>query len=525
MSDSQSVASGEQEDEAAQVERKSWPDTLKVVTNYLEQFSAASVVDAVLAMLRSAPTEPHKALGEFPWLLMLIAKWALQSPNATLSVGRKATIEDLKNMRGMLWNGGGSAHLERKDRAGGEINVFLMMRGLLYSQREFQREQIWGLFRSSGLIARLPTGHICRTLYQEAIGMEPVVFIDLGIALLYSTKEGAPGTVDPSLLAMLAPAYQKEIAVFLNLLSRSLPDLRLALRELPPAKGSRSRELYEFPYFKRYPLIQTRRGGYTLWHRSVLDRCLDEIVHLRLAQFGERYTNSFSRVFESYVVELAVATGLPAMNEQEFWDRCGGRQKVNAVEVILSSGSSKVLIEAKMGLFHEDVLLQETEKGVRDKAPAVLKAVRQGRSVSHRLVTEAASGSDEDGQHFLIVVTSRDLLIGTGLMLEAICGAASVEPDPEFANHRLPLSNVFVLPIIEYEQLMECVATGRIDLFEVMREAAAKCVSLSDSRYEFSDFYRFRVGEIPMPRLIDGVRAAALERMGAILGDVGEEPT
>jgi hypothetical protein len=25
--------------------------------------------------------------------------------------------------------------------------------------------------------------------------------------------------------------------------------------------------------------------------------------------------------------------------------------------------------------------------------------------------------------------------------------------------------------------------------------------------------------------LIDGVRAAALERMGAILGDVGEEPT
>ncbi|WP_349740474.1 hypothetical protein [Roseateles cavernae] len=507
-----------QDPEQAQL---TWADVLETVLAHLRKFSAASVVDAVIEVLRNAPANRQDALGQFPWLLMLIAKWALQD-KAPLRVGPKLPSAHLDELRNLLWKGGGQAHLERKARTS-EINAMLMMRQILHCQMPFQQEDVWGLFRSSGLIDRLPKGHVCRRQYFEVMGMEPMEFVMLGIVIVVAAKSSGPGSLDLSMLKLLEPTHGKQVKAFLDLLAPSLPDLRNHVRKLPPAKGTRSRELYEFPVFKRYPLLRKRDGSLGMWHMAVVDRCVDEIVHLRLAQFGERYTQPFSRVFEDYVVELARATGVAALREDEYWERYD--KKAKAVDVILSEGRNRVLIEAKMGLFHEDVLLQETEKGVRDQTPHLLRALSQGYAVSHQLASEAVEGIAAGGcTHYLIVVTSRDLLIGTGLMLAEICGPGSVNPDAGLDQQRLPMNQVFVMPILEYERLMESVATGVVDLFEVLRDAAAACQTLAGSRYQFHDYYRAKLSKLPMPKLISSVRAEAIERMAKAAGVPVPEP-
>lgn len=502
-------------DDASEQPQLPWADALETVLAHLRKFSAASVVDAVLEVMRSAPPNRLEALGQFPWLLMLIAKWALQD-KAPLRVGAKLPAVHLNDLRNLLWAGGGQAHLERKVRLG-EINAMIMMRQILHCQLPFQQEDIWGLFRSSGLIDRLPAGHACRKQYIEVMGMEPIDFVMLGCVIVVAAKSSVPGTLDASMLKLLEPTHGKQVKAFLDLLAPSLPDLRNQVRKLPPAKGTRSRELYEFPAFKRYPLLRRRDGSLGMWHMSVVDRCVDEIVHLRLAQFGERYTQPFSRVFEDYVVELARATDILAMSEDEYWERYG--KKAKAVDVILSSGPDLVLIEAKMGLFHEDVLLQETEKGVRDQTPHLLRALNQGYAVSHLLASKNAEGKPaSDGAHYLIVVTSRDLLIGSGLMLAEICGPGSADSPVELDQQRLALNRVFVMPILEYERLMEAVATGAVELFDVLRTAAAACENLGGSRYQFHDYYRAKVAKFPMPRLINAVRMEAIAQMAKAFG-------
>ncbi|KGM40048.1 hypothetical protein JY96_08395 [Aquabacterium sp. NJ1] len=492
-----------------------WADSLRTVLAHLDKFSAGSVVDAVMVVLRSAPADPHEALEKFPWLLVLIAKWALQGASP-LRIGDRLPPEHLNELRNLLWSGGDAAHIERKVRLG-KVNVMLMMRQILNCQMPYQQQDIWGLFRWSGLIDRLPKGHVCRQQYIEVMGMEPMYFVMLGITLVFAAKSGVNHVPNMAALEMLRPHCRTATERFLSMLAPSLPELRDLVRQLPRAKGTRSRELYEFSAFKRYPLFRHRDGTLVMWHPAIVDRCVDEIVHLRLAQFGDSYTEPFSKVFERYVEELAMATKLPLMTEDAYWKRYDSTD--NAVDVILSCGADRLLVEAKMGLFHEDVLLQETERGVRGQTPHLLRALKQGYAVSHQLVDDPPDTRDaNDGVHYLIVVTSRDLLIGTGLMLDQVCGAGRVDAPPDFSKHRLPLNRVFFLPILEYERLMEAVAKGVVDLFDVLRDATAACQDLGGSRYQFHDYYRSKVKNFPMPALISNVRTAAMEKIARAVG-------
>jgi hypothetical protein len=360
-------------------------------------------------------------------------------------------------------------------------------------------------------------------MVEAEIGLPLEAFIDL-VALILTASTRDSGWLRLERLNELRIAYGDELERAMRLLAKTPSELREWLRrEFPPA-GNRSRELNQFPVFKRVPIVKFSSHEYRLWHQSVLDRFVDEYLHLALSRHGEDYIRLFSKVFERYILELVEQSGVPFMTADEYLRQfCAGNSAKN-VEAIMTdtSGTRRVLVEAKMGLFADDDLLQEMRRGtVKSLKNSVLKALAQGQAVSRRLRQEAGGDTEK---HFLLVVTSRELHIGTGPMLRELCGDEALAPRDDGAENLLPINHVFVVSVHEFELLMSHVAAKRVDLFELLEDVAERCKDLGNSRYTLSEFYAPtlpRGGEATwMPKLLREEIEASTARISSKLSQV-----
>lgn len=243
-------------------------------------------------------------------------------------------------------------------------------------------------------------------------------------------------------------------------------------------------------------------------------------MHLRLSDlFCEDYTQSFSRVFENYVTELAVDTGRPHLTEADYKRVVGAGAP--AVELIFEGNDCNVLVEAKMGFFADDVLIQDNEARVFIKTKKVREGIGQGWKVG-RLLRERPEWKTRFGkeQDYLLVVTSRELLIGGGEMLRRLYAQGKFgypDDDPD-AVRRLPLTNVFVVSIGDYEMAMSCVKAGLVDLSELMKKAAEANQQENTSRLFFSDFLRDYMNTCPLPKALSTARDDAVARIRQVIG-------
>jgi hypothetical protein len=116
-------------------------------------------------------------------------------------------------------------------------------------------------------------------------------------------------------------------------------------------------------------------------------------------------------VFEEYVTELAVESGLPVLCEVEYKAIAGG--DASAVEALIVGDHCNIFIEAKMSLFADDLLLHDSPVVAYQKTKRVGDAIVQGWKVGEHIGT-----CDEFEERFrkpfdfLLVVTSRELFIG-----------------------------------------------------------------------------------------------------------------
>lgn len=484
-------------------------DTYKSIRNRLRKYSATSIVDLALAMLWTKYKDSVDELQAFPWLALLIVKWALQDSSVNLRVGRPIPVQDMDLMRQQLWELPGSG-----DELGQDRNVFLMLRSLLHVQTEFQRRSTWSFLRWPALYARLPEGK-ARIQFRTAFGMEPDTFIDLAFALYAMVLSGnLPMQPDP--LAVCRPHYGNAVDKIYEIFVRDLVGLRTELQRDSAQRIRGRHELYEFPYLKRFPLVRLRNGRIHCWHLLVFARGVEDIVHLRLSeQFGEEYTRSFSRVFEDYVTELAVSTGKPCLTEAAYKEILN--DSAPAVEAIFEADDCNILVEAKMSFFADDVLLQDSERRTFEKTKKVRDGIAQGWKVGKLLRKHPSLhprfSKKED---YLLVVTSRDLLVGGGEMLTRLYEPnALTYPDAD-AERNLPLRNVFVVGIEDYEITMNCVRAGLIDLQAILRKASDANQRGDTSRLFFADFLREHLKACPQPIVLHQARVAAETRLNKV---------
>ena len=482
----------------------------KSILNRLRKYSATSIADLALQILWNPPTGEAEELRSAPWLTLLLVKWALQDSQVNLRVGPMIPSAVFDRLRQELWDLQGPSHGERP-------NVWAMLRYLVHVQVEFQRSESWGFLRWPALYARLDPGSTNRRQFREGMGLEPEAFLDLAYGL-YAAVLNRQMPLEQDHLSPFRPAYGADVDRMYELFVRDLPGLRQDLRSGEAQRIRGKQELFEFPYLRRFPFLRMRDGRLHCWHPLVFARGLEDAVHLRLSSLCAVYVNEFSRVYERYVTELASGCGLIVLDEAAYKDQVGGHAP--AVEAILEGEDCNILVEAKMSLFADDVLLQDNETVIYQKTKRVRNAIKQGWRVGE-LIRDPASGFGarfQKGQDFLIVVTSRELNLGTGERMRLLYPPGDFDYPDAGAEQRLPLSNVFILSIEDFERTMGCVAAGELDLSAVLKDAVVANQRADTARMFFSDFIGKYTKRWAMPAVMQDARRSAERRIAAAFG-------
>jgi hypothetical protein len=464
-------------------------------------------MDAALDLLWADYPNKLEALQIAPWHVLLLVKWALND-HGFLRIGRRISAEQFTNLRAGVQELVGEDYLFKKPP------VFLMLRAH-FPQFDFQRPEGWSFLRWSALIAREGANNPTRRQFVRELGIEPEEFIDLSyflMAALLERRRAIPGEYLNPLRAM----YGKAVDKYLDVVARDLPSLRAAVRaDLASRSVPLRQELYEFPFLKRYPFFRSRRGHICAWHPMVAARGLEEIVHWRLARLSNEYTEPFSRLFERYVSELAAAMSAHTITEAQYEALVGAQAP--KVEAILPFKECNVFVEAKMALFDDDVLLTDNEGQAFNKTKHVRKAIKQGWAVAEAIRREGSPVPQcrTEGPDFLLVITSRELGLGSGEQLRRLYPSGKFDYPDAGSQERLPLPHVFTMSILEFERLSVAVASGAVNLPQLLTEAVERNRDPNTSAILFDSYLGPYVKTWGVPQLLSDARMAAERRIRA----------
>lgn len=461
-----------------------YEETAKKVRNLLRPYSAESIAQLALKLTNSNRNASKlEQLQALPWITFLIVKLVLEDQMTHIGVGEQCPQSVFDHCRKMLWD----ADNPMSEGDAAKSNVYLMIRSLMHVQLSFQKKISWDFIRWPALIARLSSDHPTRVHFVERLGMEPNIFICLCFAV-YMPVLNANMVFRRDYFESLRLRFGVVVDLFLDEFSRDLPGLRAELRRqlgvrIAAKKQARSRqELLEFPWLTNYPLLRLRDQRLAVWHPIVFARGLESAVHKRLSEHREDYAKHFSKVFENYVLELITEAGFTYLDEQTYKDGVGADK--NAVEAIISGPDTNVFIEAKMTAYSDDKILSDRSPVVWQNLKRVREAMIQGWKVSSRLragntLKWNCTYAKED---FLIIVTSQQMSFATGEHLKRIFKHDIFDPTRTTTGKpitptteqlmRLPLKNVMIVSIEEFEHMMGCVLRGEIELVAFLREVA-----------------------------------------------------
>lgn len=494
----------------ASLPKRDIEDVRKSILNRLRRYSATSIVDLALQILWNPPSGAGEEVRSAPWLTFLLVKWAMRDNLVYLQVGSPIPPAVFDSLRQELWELQGPSDDEKP-------NAWVMLRYLLHVQVEFQRSESWSFLRWPALYLGLEPGSTNRKQFRECMGLEPEDFLDLAYGL-YAAVLHRHMPIGQDYLSPLRSKYGNKVDRIYELFVRDLPSLRKDMQSEAAQRIRGKQELFEFPYLCRFPFLRLRDGRLHCWHPLVFARGLEDAVHMRLSSLGEDYVNEFSRVHERYVIELATGCGLPTLDEVAYKTQVGGH--ASAVEAIIEGDDCNILVEAKMGLFADDVLLQDNENAIYQKTKRVREAIKQGWKVG-KLIREPASNFGtrfQKSQDFLFIVTSRELNLGTGERMRLLYPPSKFDYPDADAQQRLPLSNVFILSIEDFERTIGCVAAGEINLSAVLKDAVVANQRGDTARMFFSDFIGNYTKNWSIPAMMQDARQSAERRIAAALG-------
>lgn len=481
------------------------------VAKNLRRYSAASVAELVLAQMRRAPTTGPSALKGTPWLSMVLLKWALLEPQVRLQGGDAMPPKVYDALRQRLWDTS-DAHV-----LGPGGNPHLMMRRIMHAQMGFQASDTKYLLLWPTLMLGTAPGSSLHNRFREAMRMEPAQFLDLAIALFAALQAGK-GVVAANFFDALRPAYGILIDEMLALFAQDLQGLRAAL-QADPAQSQRSRdELSEFPFTQRYPLVKLQAGGVAWWHPKVFARGLEMAIHERLSGFSQAYVDPFSRLFEQWVMAGVTASGVPCIAEDQYKRTMGSGSR--AVEAIVRPGAGcNVLVEAKMGLFPEAVLISDSERVVYEKMKRVRAAIAQAADVAASLLDPSHPFHDPAcDTNYALIVTSRELNVLDGTGLQQLFPSREIGFNSEAAARALPLAHVLIVSAQEFDRLFGVVRVGKLDLAATLQEAVHRNASPVTRRMYLSQHYDGRVSRLEVPHTIDTAMRGAAQRLTGHLG-------
>jgi hypothetical protein len=507
-----------------------YTDAVKKLRRKLRPYSAISIIDACLEVLGHWRGKGIDEIRSAPWLTLLIVKLVLEDASINFHGAQPCPAAVIDEIRNDLWNTPTARERE------GSPSVFLMIRSLIHTQLLFQQLESFGFMRWPALIGRLPSGHVLRAQFEIEFGCDPDAFIGVVFAAYTAVMQGNT-FIAADYWEPLRPLYGSAIDRFLDRFAQDAAGLRTMLRdelhqriymEVDGQKVLRQdaatrpeSERVEFPWLSRYPLFRHPSGRLAVWHRLVFARGMEDSVHAVLSNLKQAYTDPFSKAFEAYVLELVRDARMNFVGEDELRAGISSRP---AVEALIHSDGYNVFVESKMSLFPDRVLISDRGPEVFMKLRRVREGMVQGWRVGEMLRdgTIHLDGPSSAAEDFLLIVTSRQLNVCSGEHFKRMFGdeiTARINPESSFVGPselqlgRLPLKNIFILSIEEFEHLMGAIADGSIDLVPLLRQAASENADPKTSSMHFDQILGGQVKRWSHPRLIRATRLCAERRL------------
>lgn len=485
---------------------------MDVVFRTLAKFSVVSVVDLATRALAAPKPSPLHDMQSMPWISLLLVEFAFRSKANHLLLGASMPGLTFDSLREELWQMIGSASL-----SGPSIQASL--RSYLPAQIEFQVTRPSSAMRWPILMDRLPANDDARRMFMEVFQITPEQYIDaVQVLLIYA--EMSSHVIPKAFVESLPKQLSAPLCRIMDLIGRNLLTLRTDM-QCKIMNGLPQRwELNKIPFAAKFPLFEIESGDWFIWHPRMLKRALEELPHKQLMLKGDQYLRIFTRHFENYVTELTRAI-CPNLIDESQWKQKMGRN-ASAVEAILPFDGANVFVEAKMSYNHDAALLVEDPAQLVSRLERITDAIYQARKVSQRLREENYKypRRAESSEEFLVIVTSRELYIGHGTKLEELLPPGCLDFDDAGVNERMPLSNVLVVSIDDFERLQAAVSVGKIDLLPFLREMSAKNTDAATaSLFLFDQLYKTVGPELDFTALIGEARRASRERVMPLLTD------
>lgn len=500
-----------------------YTDMVKRLRRLLRPYSVHAIIDACIEILDRWRGKGLDEIKSAPWLTLLIVKLVLEDKAISLRGTQPCPTALIDEIRSELWNT--PSVREREDSP----SVYLTIRSLVHTQLLFQQAESFAFLRWPALISRLPSEHALRGQFQTEFGCEPDTFVGIVFAAYIAVMQGNT-FIKLDYWETLRPLYGSAIDRFLDRFAKDATYLRERLgdelhsRIYTEVNGRKTLRLdaaarpeserVEFPWVSRFPFFRHSSGHLAIWHRLVFARGMEDGVHNVLSSLGQAYTDPFSKIFEGYVVELVQNSGMDFISEDEIK---GGIASRPAVDALLQAGNCNVFIESKMSLFPDRVLISDRGPEIFMKMRRIREGMVQGWRVGEMLRngTVHVDGTSDAEQDFLIIVTSRQLNVCSGEQFKRMFGddvVARINPESNFVGptalqlDRLPLKNIFVLSIEEFEHLTGAIAEGNVDLISLLSVAALDNADPVTSSMHFDQILSKYVKKWNHPRLIRATR-------------------
>ena len=472
-------------------------DTVQLARENIHKYHPGDVVLECLKRLHAPnATEVANMSKQPPWTLLLLMKWAFQYGDFP-SYDKKILREsDLNSLINLMHEVGNSVPLPSTANS-----PLVLLRPLGYQQFWHQQtSQTYWLARQAILFGKLESSHTFRSWFQEDTKTSIEDFIDLSIMVLSQFHKSNVHSLNQNFFCQVAHSFPPNcIAEFLSAISRTPVQLRDYLISLNEER--RPNELYERTPLVRYPFLKL--GDQYIWYtQNVLKHSLSDFIFDTLRRRDlAAFMDAFGPMFEGYVRLGIESTGISFLDEDKLRQLVGSGSKV--VDFLIVEPDVNVFIDAKGVEVGLDGMTSYRPGDVTNAVKSsVIKGISQGLTIARLLRTGShiPKADFTRSRNFLILVSYKDLFLGTAQEFHESYGKGRLDSilqgDP--ADTPIPLENVFIISIDEFEYLIACVLSSH-SFGEILRPVQKRAADPNTRKLGLIQYLIDTYGDVLIP--------------------------
>ena len=413
------------------------------------------------------------------WHLLLLVKWTILYGSSRDSRHLKPVTDYQVNQ---LVNRAKDLGNNVREIAGND-DVFLLIRSLAYQQlwaqqREYLPDEI---ARQYLLFGSLENNHAFHKAFKNITCVAISDFLELSMALCTAILTDKVTSISDSYFSNIESKYEsRTIPDFLDALSKTIPNAREWLQEeyenVPENYRSVEYEYFAPTPFIRHPLIKAGDQYFVISPDLLLQSLSNFIYDTLRRDNAQVFTNRFGIMFERLVGRSITTVQNAVLTEDALRRHFSNTADQQVVDYLIIEKDCNIFVEAKAVAMSLQGMVTDRPGTVRSQTKAsVIKGIEQAISLAHVLGKGAKVAGETTGtkQNYLLIVTYKELYVGNGQQFYDVFASKQIEKILKKYNggEHLPLSNIFIVSMNEFDVLLGSIHRGSKTLTDYMHDA------------------------------------------------------